>query len=67
MAVAWAAARNEAEQDAGLDERMAAVAEAVEAHGTDSREHLAAIDAYEKFACAWSGPQEDERELEAGG
>ena len=66
MAVSWTAPRTEAEQDAGIVDHQAAVREAEEMHGTDSREHLAAIDAYERFACSWSGPQEDERELEAG-
>jgi hypothetical protein len=57
-------ARTEAEQEAGLDERMAAVREAEEIFGTDSPEHLAAIDDWTEFACGWSGPS-PEPELEA--
>jgi hypothetical protein len=56
--------RTEAEQEAGLDEHMAAASEAEEIFGTFSPQHLAAIDAYAEFACSWTGP-EPEPELEA--
>jgi hypothetical protein len=58
---------SEAEHEARLDELMSDVAGAVEIHGTDSPEHLAAIDAFERYATSWPGPEpevESEPELE---
>jgi hypothetical protein len=48
---------SEAEHEARLDELMFDVGQAVEVFGTDSPEHLAAIDAYENYATAWPGPE----------
>ena len=44
-------------KDARLNELLADVQDAVEIYGTDSPEHLAAIDAYENFAIAWPEPE----------
>ena len=56
--------RTEAEQEAGLDEHMAAASEAEEIFGTDSPEHLAACAAWGEF-CAGPWPEpEPEPELE---
>ena len=47
--------RTEAEQEAGLDEHMAAASEAEEIFGTFSPEHLGAMAAWRDFACSWTG------------
>jgi hypothetical protein len=48
---------SQADYEARLDERTAAIAEAEEIFGTFSPEHLAAYAAYNQAAAEWPGPE----------
>jgi hypothetical protein len=48
---------SQADYEARLDERTAAIAEAEEISGTDSPEHLAAFAAYDQAAAEWPEPE----------
>ena len=48
---------SQADYEARLDERTAAIAEAEEVYGTSSPEHLAAFAAYNQAAAEWPDPE----------